>query len=753
MNQTRLTPGESARARSDLSRYNFFNVISFVLLSGNIIALFALRMGAGSILIGILSSINFASYAAIFVGRGLAPRLGMVRLMGRFWLFRYFAMIPILAAPLCALRGMHSAAYILILLSVSGFSICRGIAIPGYNPVVGEITTVQERGGFLARLQGINHAVTLLLGIAMALLLGRTAPLYVYNLFIIVGIACGIVATSFFSQIPEPPNLGKSVSQRLLPAFGEALQRSAFRKFTVVHLFVSFTTFMITPFLILYLKDVYEQPDNLVVFYTVFGSLGGVLMALISGFLIDRLGAKPLYFLFTGVVALSVVPLIISPTLDRAQLVVFSAFIFFLHHLGSLGVVTAGQTYFFNAIEPEERLNLGAFYYLIEGVGGGLGSLAGGIVIDRFQNLRTPLGSGYPLYFLCVGILFTVPVLLSSKMERLGAYTIADTLSILFSPRDLRAINLLHRLRKTTSLSEEKSVIEALAESPSEVAIGEVLTKLRSPRFIIRAEALAALRKLPADDREIPYLIRDLKNQTYTTAYLSAEIIGVKRYRVAVPVLKKQLRSENYFLSGECMVALARLGDRESLPSIIQTLAQTANPRLIIHAATALEIYNELTGIPALLKKLEKKTSPYLRDEIILSVAGILGMGIWFYPLYTRFLEKATEGIALLEDEVQKLGCPKDRKDEIKSMIMLITSRDRTEFVARVDTLLRGLNTSSPSTVPARISSDTTKPSPSADRRASFRWFAETLADERYAHLDRFCFLIAAFAVWSYRRR
>ena len=531
----------------------------------------------------------------------------------------------------------------------------------------------------------------------------------------------------------------------------------------MVHLLVSFTTFMITPFLILYLKEVYEQPDNLVVFYTVFGSLGGVLMALISGFLIDRLGAKPLYFLFTGVVALSVVPLIISPSLDRAQVVVFSAFIFFLHHLGSLGVVTAGQTYFFNAIEPEERLNLGAFYYLIEGVGGGLGSLAGGFMIDRFRNLGTPFGSGYPLYFICVGVLFLGPVLLAARMERLGAYTIADTLSILFSPRDLRAISLLHRLRKTTSLTEEKSVIEALADRPSEVSIAEVLTKLKSPRFTIRAEALVALRKLPSDDREIPYLIRDVKNQTHTTAYLSAEIIGVKGYREAVPVLRKQLRSDNYFLSGECMVALARLGDRESLLSIMQILEQTANPRLIIHAAAALEIYGELQAVPALLKKLEKKTSPYLRDEIMLSVAGILGMGNWFYPLYTRFLEKATEGIALLQDEVSALGCPKSRREELKSMIRLITSRDRTEFTAQVASLLRAQKGLPLSKASGKMSPDTEKPSfPDVDTMnehaaspstLASQWFVRTLSDGRYVRLDRFCFLIAAFVVWSYRYR
>jgi predicted MFS family arabinose efflux permease len=727
MKYTRFSPGESEQARRTLFRYNFFNVISFVLLSGNIITLFALRMGAGSILIGILSAINYTSYAAIFIGRQLAPRLGVVRLMGRYWLFRYLAMAPILAVPLFAMGDRYFIAYALILLTVSGFSICRGIAIPGYNPIIGAITTGQDRGRFLANLQGINHTVTLLLGIVMALLLGRSAPLYIYTLFILVGIIAGIVATAFFFRIPEPEDARRGMYEGVLRAFGKALKRPAFRRFTAVHFFVSFVTFMITPFLIPYLKDVYLQPDNLVVFYTVFGSLGGIIMALVSGFLIDRLGAKPLYFLFTGIIVLTLIPLALSPTLDSGEAVIFGSLIFFFHSLGSLGVITAGQTYFFNAIEPEERLNLGALYYLTEGLGGGLGALLGGILLDRFKTMAGTPALGYSYYFMLVFMLFIGPIIMISRMERLGAYTIADTLSILFSPRDLRAIGLLHRLRKSTTLSEEKRVIKALASSPSDISVGEVLTKLRSPRYTIRVEALRALRHLPSDEREIQPLIQELKNQTYTTAHLAAEVIGKKGYDQAIPALRRQLNSQNYFLSGECMIALARLRDRESISRIRELLDKTVNPRLIIHAATALELFGDVQAVPVLLRKLERKTAPYLRDEIILSVADILQMGSWFYPLYTRFLESAREGISLLTDHARRV-CEESRFTNINGVLALLTGRDRSLFASRASELIEsqdiqiaGIDVSG--------------------------FFTRALGDERIIRLDRFCFLAAALAV------
>ena len=47
--------------------------------------------------------------------------------------------------------------------------------------LIGEIVEENERGAFLSRLQKIQHAVTLVASIVMALLLGSEAPLFRYS--------------------------------------------------------------------------------------------------------------------------------------------------------------------------------------------------------------------------------------------------------------------------------------------------------------------------------------------------------------------------------------------------------------------------------------------------------------------------------------------------------------------------------------------------------------------------------------------
>jgi hypothetical protein len=55
MKKPTLSPGELGRARGLFVLFAILNVISFTLLSGNIITLYVLRVGAGNFLVGLSS--------------------------------------------------------------------------------------------------------------------------------------------------------------------------------------------------------------------------------------------------------------------------------------------------------------------------------------------------------------------------------------------------------------------------------------------------------------------------------------------------------------------------------------------------------------------------------------------------------------------------------------------------------------------------------------------------------------------------
>lgn len=236
----------------------------------------------------------------------------------------------------------------------------------------------------------------------------------------------------------------------------------------------------------------------------------------------------------------------------------------------------------------------------------------------------------------------------------MGAYSVRSSLSFIFSPRDLKAITLLKKLGKSKTEFQEQKVIKALGESQSSLSSDELIQKLASPRFTVRAEALRALNYIPPDRAVENALISEVKNHQFTTAYMAAEILGERGIRKGIKALRNALDSQDFFLCGKVMVALARLGDRESLTNIETLIRISQNPRIIIHGARALEVFRSSSSIPLLISKLKQKTFPYVRDEIILSISEILGMGDFFYPPYNEFLTRNRAGVSALKDIISE---------------------------------------------------------------------------------------------------
>jgi MFS family permease len=731
MRKAPLSPGELAQARSRFTLFAVLNVISFTLLSGNIITLYVLRLGGGSFLVGLLSSFMYSAYLAMLLGRQIAPRWGMTRLMGWFWVIRYLFMAPMLFAPLAAGFGQRELAFGLVVFSVLGFNLARGVAMTGYNPILGEIAVERDRGAFLAQNQAIQHAVNVGLGIAMALILGWSSAFSVYNAFIIVGILTGVWAARLVFTFPEPAR-GRGPGENLWKGLADAFRQPSFRRFILIYFFTCLATYMAVPFLVVYLKEVYGQTDSQILYFTVVGSVGAVVMALASGFMIDRLGAKPLYFVFTGILAMTLILLVASPSIrSTAGIWIFAAALFFFNAMGQYGIQNAGQTYFLAAIRPEQRLNLGVVFYMTLGIAGGIGSLLGGTLLEWLGNLFPAApGRAFQLYFAACAAGLLVILARINRLENLGAYPIVDALAAIFSPRDLRAISLLNRLNRTRSLSEEKDTLRALAEAPSSLSTQELLARLRSPRFTLRAKALEALRSLQPEEPVVQALISEVKNHAFTTAALAAEILGERRIHQAIPALRKSLQSRDFYLGGEAMVSLARLEDRESLPAIRQILAKTTNPRLIIHAASALELFRDPGSVPILLARLRQKSLPFVRDELLLALAGVLGLSEWFYPLYTEFLEKGSTGISLLRDQLDRLESTRIPRPLLEELLERLPVANKRFFARLAAELLTHLS--------LMAGGEEVAPQ-----------LAEVVADPRLARLERFCFLVAAAVIWS----
>ena len=729
-----LTSSERLRGRRFYALFQGLNTVSYLLVAGNIVTLYALRLGATSAFVGLIAALPYIGLMFMFVGRRLSERYGIKRIMIGGWGLRYIVVLPLLVSPFIAATGNLVTALTLVFLGLLGFHTSRGVGVIGFNPVMGVVSEGPDRGAYITRLQVINQAASIGGGLLIAIVLGARPPLSRYTVLILTGLITGLAATSIIFRMPDPEVPAHGLGRGLVDGIATAIKRPTFRKFVILFTAMSAIFGMANPFTVVFAKRVYEQTDNLVIIYSVLGNLGGIVMGLLSGLLIDRLGAKPLYVFFTAFLAVGIVPFAVAPTLlPGIAPIVFLGVMFFVFQLGLVGATNAAQNYFFAIITSSEFLNLGILYNLCNGFGGAIGSLVGGLLLDLAPSLGLHLGApSFRAYYGFSFFLVLLVLVFVARLSTVGRYTLRNAFNIIFSPRDLRAVALLNRLGRSRTIDEEVAAIRALGESRSEVPVEDLLQRLKHPRFYVRQQALQALEVLPVDHQVTSSLINEVKNHKFTTAYIAARIIGRRGIRQGIKALRASVDSADYLLQANAMLALGRLGDVDSVPLIEHAMTRSRNPLVLIHAATALEALGSTASIPLLMELLKTRNAPpFLRDEMILSIAGIIGFGEWFYGHYAKFLEKARSGMESLSDflaEKYNDGCGVDKGSIAETL--RIAFHDEAEFSRQSAVHL------------AKLSSD-------AFGLGSLVSFVEATTDPELIRFERFRFLIAALLVWG----
>lgn len=89
--------------------------------------------------------------------------------------------------------------------------------------------------------------------------------------------------------------------------------------------------------------------------------------------------------------------------------------------------------------------------------------------------------------------------------------------------------------------------------------------------------------------------------------------------------------------------------------------------------------------MPLFIEKLKEKPFPFIRDEIIFAIAGLLKLFGWFYPFYAVFLDKAGTGILMLKDEVssEKYPVPLPLRESLNALLDLLLNQEE-EFVTEL---------------------------------------------------------------------
>jgi len=457
------------------------------------------------------------------------------------------------------------------------------------------------------------------------------------------------------------------------------------------------------------------------------------------------------------------------------MVILFLSFLFFMLNLGFLGSEGIAQTYFMGLIPPEKMLDMGILYFLVFGIAGAGGSFLAGIILDGFSAMGFSHFVSFKILYAAIMLLTAIAIFLQKKLTPLGALSLTGAVKIMFSYRDLQAISLLDRLSKTQDSQMEEMLLGELYNKPSRLAIKGLLERAKSPRLATRMESIRALERMESlnEDAE-KALMNDIVNNPFTTAYISARILGNHGCVFAIPLLRELVYSGDYMLAGESMIALAKLQDTAFRQQIEQVIHDTKNPRLKIMGSESLGIYGSPDSLHVLLDILRgANPPPYLRDEVVLAMSAIIDTQNQFYRIFVRFAAEPSMAPVLALDEAElatefhrtNLGRKRSRKKKeelahlakmtetlLPAVSSLVLELPSAELPANEDTVQK----KEPSTKGVELSRWILElPSTPFINSLSFEKsrtiFAEAILDDELIHHRRLKLLISHWASYQIR--
>ncbi|MGP1594081.1 MAG: MFS transporter [Treponema sp.] len=639
--------------------YNIVNSLSFALVTGNTITLYALVLNASTTVVGLLNAFMYLSFFAIPLGKLMVNRFTIMQTFGYTWLLRNTSLIPILAIPHLVASQRYTAALYCLLIAVGCFNIFRGAGMIANNPVIKILAPGKDRSSYIVRISLTNNLAALIATLLLAVLLSRDSSVRTYHIASVAGIILGFAASLLLFKLPEPhgkktaaatPDTPQRTPYKSFKKFSfvnhirDAFSDSNFRRFVLTFFIISLGISMIRPFIIVYAKEVYGQRDSIATVLSVFSVMGALIVGLVLRLVIDRIGAKPMYTIFAAMGAASLIPAIFAPWLGNATIlpVVFLVLLSIVSNMGFVGQDNAAQAYFFAMVPEDALMDLSMLYYFILGTTGGLGSILGGTILDFLRMHGFNHLEAYRIFFIGIILIIAIGMVFQTKLQNLGSFRVFETLAVLLSPRDLRALNLLHKLDSNENLETEQKILTELGTIGSAISSSQLLHYLDSPRVAIRMNALAALDSMEAINAEVTdMLLKELAEGEFTTAAAAARLLGKFKAAKALPALRRALESPDYYLAGEAMAALAALNDERSLSKIGELFTTAENPALLLKGIQAMETFNAIPSIP-LIFDLLRKTSlpPYIENEALLALASLMGIENDFYYLFEKYRQE-----------------------------------------------------------------------------------------------------------------
>lgn len=419
-----------------------FNALSFQIILGSPMILYAKNLGASATVLGIITGmlpllVIFQIPAANYIGR-----VGYKKFVYAGWGSRVVFIFAIALIPgMAFLKVETKLALVLFLLFI--FNLLRGISSCAWLPWISSLVPTPVRGKYLAADQAFIGVASCAAFLISALILGEHPRAIQFTaLFLISGIN-GVISLRFLKRIPDVPVPEDVRTSRQPVPWLAMLRHPPFKKLLIMNLGWSAAYGGMNAFSVAFLKTQTTMSESTILVVSSVFFLGA-LLSLWFGRRMDQLGSKPV-MIFASLLWICIIA--VWFLLAGKYIAPMPQLILGLQFCMGLGasVFNMSNVRLAMVVTPEMgRNHFFALYSVVANLSLGLAPIFWGILIDLFIGLNYDWHgfnwNRYAVFFLGGGIMFMITTYLKLKLEEPAAKPVEDLVREMFISSPQRMI-------------------------------------------------------------------------------------------------------------------------------------------------------------------------------------------------------------------------------------------------------------------------------------------------------------------------
>lgn len=680
----------SSRAQNAYLNFTRINATSYACLAESVLLLYALKVGADDFLVSFIASFTYLSALFMPLGKISMAHHGAVQTISRAWVLRNFSAFLLVLVPIVQQLVSPKHGLALFVLAAFGFFSFRGLGLTAFNPLVGEITSPENRGKFIAKNTMQSNIFYLAAMFIIVLLINRYPALKTFQGIVLFGCVMGVVAGLVIRKLQESDRPLLSAREPILSAIDLIKKTPAIQRLLLAAACATTALMLTIPFSMLTLKKGFLLSDDAALIFASMQLVGAIISSYANTLLLDRVGPRPIMIIYTSVVATICVLWIVLPI---SWIWTVGIAVFLLIGAANAGIQTSLSHYLLSSVAPEKVVSISMLMVIFSNTIAGLvGTGLGGGLLRLLNHEIEPGLMVYRVYFAVIFLLLLPIIWVVSRLQPVADRRVRDVLGILFSLREWRALFTLQKLSELRSESNDRLIIRKLEEIKSSLSEDSLAAFLSSPRFYTRLRAIRALEYIDFNDATADLLIHEVETGEFTTAYMAADVLSSHQIVKAIPVLRKALNSQDLFLQSKAMQALTLLGDRESFALIIEIFRNTQNPRLILSGAQSLVEIGKTENLHLLLEKLLlPDLADSVIDELLYCVSELCHAHDLFYTFYPLLRKNPAEQDRVISFVAEQQKLEPDRRRQLLDLFDALLHSDQRciELLSSVDALIK----------------------------------------------------------------